>query len=134
MKLSVHLNFDGQCRAAFRTYQRLLGGRMTALMTYGDSPMADKVPLEWRDRIVHAAMELEQGRILGADVPPESYVAPQGFALTLTVAGVERAVQLFSALAEGGTIRMPLQKTFWAASYGLLVDRYGVPWEINCPG
>jgi PhnB protein len=131
MQLSVHLNFDGQCAAAFRQYQRLFGGKLATLMTYGESPMADKVPVEWRDRIVHATLQLDGMELMGADVAPESYAAPQGFAVVLNVDGVERARELFGALAEGGTLRLPFQKTFWSAGYGLLVDRFGVPWEIN---
>jgi PhnB protein len=132
MRLSVHLSFDGQCATAFRFYEKRLGGKLTTLMSYGDSPMADKVPVEWRERIVHATLELESTQLMGADVSPESYVTPQGFAVTLSVAGVERGREVFGALAEGGTLRMPFQKTFWSPGYGMLVDRFGVPWEISC--
>ena len=131
MQLSVHLNFDGQCAAAFRQYHRLLGGKLSTLMTYGESPMADKVPVEWRDRIVHATLHVDGMELMGADVAPESYTTPQGFAVVLNVPDVERARELFGSLAEGGTLRLPFQKTFWSTGYGLLVDRYGVPWEIN---
>jgi len=131
MQLSVHLNFDGQCAAAFRQYHRLLGGNLVTLMSYGESPMADKVPVEWRDRIVHATLQLEGMQLMGADVAPESYTAPQGFAVVLSLKDVDRARLLFGSLAEGGTLRLPFQKTFWSPGYGLLVDRYGVPWEIN---
>ncbi len=134
MQLSVHLNFDGQCAAAIRQYHRLLGGRIVTLMRYGESPMADKVPVEWRDRIVHATLELEGMQLMGADVAPESYVAPQGFAVVLRIPNVDRARELFGSLAEGGTLRLPFQKTFWSPGYGLLVDRFGVPWEINSDG
>ena len=132
LQLSVHLSFDGQCAAAFRQYQRLLGGELVTLMTYGESPMADRVPVEWRDRIVHATLRLDGMELMGADVAPESYMTPQGFAVVLNIHGVERARVLFGELAEGGTLRLPFQKTFWSPGYGLLVDRYGVPWEINC--
>ncbi len=131
MQLSVHLNFDGQCAAAFRMYQRLLGGKLGTLMTYGESPVAGKVPVDWRDRIVHATLSLDGMELMGADVAPESYTTPQGFAVVLNIPDVERARVLFGSLAEGGTLRLPFQKTFWSPGYGLLVDRYGVPWEIN---
>jgi PhnB protein len=131
MQLSVHLNFDGQCAAAFRRYQQLLGGKLVTLMSYGESPMADKVPVEWRDRIVHATLRLDGVELMGADVAPDSYEPPRGFAVVLNIEGVEKARELFGSLAEGGTLRLPFQKTFWSPGYGLLVDRYGVPWEIN---
>jgi PhnB protein len=132
MQLSVHLSFDGHCAAAFRDYQRRLGGKLITLMSYGESPMVDKVPVEWRERIVHARLEFAGMHLTGSDVPPESYVAPQGFFVTLNVPGVERGRELFGTLAEGGVLRLPFQKTFWSPGYGLVVDRYGVPWEINC--
>jgi len=131
MQLSVHLNFDGQCAAAFRRYQQLLGGKLVTLMSYGESPMADKVPVEWRGRIVHATLRLDGVDLMGADVAPDSYEPPQGFAVVLSINGVEKARELFGSLAEGGTLRLPFQKTFWSPGYGLLVDRFGVPWEIN---
>jgi PhnB protein len=134
MRLSVHLSFDGNCATAFRHYERLLGGKLITLMSYGDSPLVDKVPVDWRERIVHAKLELEGLELMGADVSPDSYVVPQGFAVTLSVKDVELARELFGALADGGTMRLPFQKTFWSAGYGLLVDRFGVPWEINCEG
>ena len=65
-------------------------------------------------------------------MPPESHVTPQGFAVTLTIKGVDRGREIFGTLAEGGTVRMPFQKTFWSPGYGMVVDRYGVPWEISC--
>src|SRR6187399_2919153 len=107
LQLSVHLSFDGHCAAAFRHYQRLLGGELVTLMTYGESPMADRVPVEWRDRIVHATLRIDGMELMGADVAPESYMTPQGFAVVLNIHDVERARVLFGELAEGGTLRLP---------------------------
>jgi len=133
MRITAHLVFDGQCEAAFRAYERILGGKLKTLLTYGASPMAGQVPPQMRDKIVHATLELEDQELAGADVPPsQDYRRPQGFFVVLSLADLAKAEEIFRRLAEGGSVQMPLQKTFWAAGFGVLVDRFGVPWEINC--
>jgi PhnB protein len=113
-------------------YERLLGGKITTMLTYGDSPMAEQVQPEWRKRIVHATLEWNDYTLLGADMMPDDYERPQGFFVTVSVDGLERAKLLFEGLAEGGVVRLPFQETFWSQGFGVLIDRFGVPWEINC--
>jgi len=132
VRISPHLMFDGQCRDAFAAYQKILGGNMTTLLTYGESPMAAQVDRQWHDRIVHATLELGSIELTGADVLPQDYRKPQGFFVTLSVEGQARASEIFEALAEGGEIRLAFQSTFWSPGFGVLVDTYGIPWEINC--
>jgi len=131
MKLSPHLMFDGQCRAAFERYQQLLGGEL-GMLTFGDSPMAADVDSRWHDRIIHATLTIGDIELAGADVLPADYATPQGFAVILALDDPAQARKLFDGLAAGGTIRYPYQQTFWAAGFGVLVDEFGVPWEINC--
>ena len=132
MKLSPHLSFDGQCEAAFRFYERSIGGKLVYMLTYGNSPMAEQVPLEWREKIVHATLMAGNYALLGADVLPEQYEKPKGSQLVLSVDDPLEAERIFAALAENGAVHMSLQKTFWAARFGALVDQFGVAWEINC--
>ena len=132
MRFSVHLCFDGQCEEAFRTYQQVLGGQLVTLLKYGDSPLAAQTPIEWQNRILHATLNLGVYELLGADLPSTEYGRPQGFFVTLSLSDFAKAQHIFAALAEGGEIKMPFQPTFWAAGFGVLVDRFGVPWEINC--
>ena len=132
MKLSPHLSFDGQCEAAFRFYERSIGGKLVYMLTYGNSPMAEQVPLEWREKIVHATLMAGNYALLGADVLPEQYEKPKGSQLVLSVDEPLEAERIFAALAENGAVHMSLQKTFWAARFGALVDQFGVAWEINC--
>lgn len=132
MRFSAHLCFDGQCEEAFRTYQQVLGGQLVTLLKYGESPLAGQTLPAWRDRILHATLDLGEYELLGADTPPTEYERPQGFFVTLSLRDLAQAQRIFAALAEGGEIKMPLQQTFWAAGFGVLVDRFGVPWEINC--
>ncbi len=131
MRITAHVSFDGQCREAFVAYQRILGGNLTTLMTYGESPIAASVDAKWHGRILHATLELDGAELNGADVLPQDYRRPQGFSVTLSISGVERARDIFAALAEGGEVHMPFQATFWSPGFGVLVDRFGTPWEIN---
>ncbi len=132
MQLNPHLSFNGQCQEAFKFYQQCLGGNMQSMMTHGDSPMADQVPSEWRDKILHATLIVGETTLMGADVPPDSYKEPRGFSITIQINDPADAERIFRALSEGGTVTMPLQETFWAARFGMVVDRFGIPWMVNC--
>jgi PhnB protein len=131
MQISIHLWFDGQCEVAFGFYQRLLGGEITTMMKYADSPLADTVEPRWRDRILHATLRLGDQELLGADVMPQDYARPQGFSALLSLPGLAEAKRVFDALAHAGSIQMPLQETFWSEAFGVVTDRFGVPWEIS---
>ena len=128
-----YLNFDGQCEAAFKFYEQHLGGKIEAMIPFGDSPMADRVPAERRNQILHASLVLGAGaKVLGSDAQPEYFEKPQGFYATLNVSDAAAAECIFNALADKGAVRMPLQPTFWAARFGMVVDQFGIPWMINC--
>jgi PhnB protein len=132
VRISPHLCFDGQCEAAFRAYHQILGGAIVTMLKYGDSPMAIQVEPRWHDRIVHATLQFGELELTGVDVFPHDYQRPQGFFVTLTISELAKAKQIFISLSEGGEIRLPFQTTFWSAGFGVLIDRFGVPWEINC--
>jgi PhnB protein len=132
MSLSCHLTFDGQCEEAFRSYERLLGAKTVTMLEYGKSPMATQFPPHWQRRIMHATLVLDDAQeLLGSDAFPDGYETPRGFAVTLAIADPARAKQIFASLAEGGRVQVPLQETFWSPGYGHLVDRFGIPWEVN---
>jgi len=132
MRISPHLCFDGQCEEAFRYYHNVLGGTIVTMLTYGASPLAPQTPRELHARIVHATLELDGIELTGVDVPPSEYHRPQGFFVTLTIAEPADARRIFQSLSVGGTILMQYQQTFWSAGFAVLVDRFSVPWEINC--
>jgi PhnB protein len=132
MEISPYLNFDGQCAAAFKLYEKVLGGKIVGLQTHGESPMAEQVPPEWRSKVLHARLEVGKAVLMGSDVPPPHYVKPQGFGVSLSVDKPEEAERIFNALADGATVQMPIQKTFWSVRFGMLVDRFGIPWMVNC--
>jgi len=131
MRISPHLCFDGQCREAIQLYQKLLGGTIQTMLTYGESPMASSTDPGWHDRIVHATLVLDEIELTGVDMMPGSYRRPQGFFVTLTVDEATRAKDIFGSLSQGGTIQVPFEKTFWSPGFGVLVDRFSIPWEIN---
>ena len=132
MQLNPYLLFNGQCEAAFRFYERCLGGRIVAMMPHAGTPAEGQVPPEWRDKIIHARLVVGDQVLMGSDAPPDHFEKPQGFSVTLGIDNPIEAERLFNALAENGTVRMPIQQTFWAERFGMLVDRFGIPWMINC--
>ena len=132
MQLNPYLLFDGRCEEAFAFYEKVLGGKIKAMMTYEGSPAADNVAPEWRKKIMHATLEVGGEPLMGSDASPTHYAEPKGFSVSLSPNKVADAERIFNALADGGKVVMPLQQTFWAARFGMLTDRYGIPWMINC--
>jgi PhnB protein len=132
MQLNPYLTFNGKCEAAFKFYEQCLRGKIEIMMTHGDSPMAQQVPSEWRNKIIHARLTVGDNVLMGSDAPPERYEEMKGFSVSLSVDDPAEAERIFNALVANGTVRMPLQKTFWAVRFGMLVDQFGVPWMVNC--
>jgi PhnB protein len=132
MKLNPLLSFSGQCEAAFKFYERCFGGSIVTMLTYGNSPQAGAVPEEWREKIAHATLAIGDTILMGGDVRSEQYQQPAGFHVLIGIDDPLDAERIFKALAEEGTVQMPLQATYWAARFGVLVDRFGIPWAINC--
>ncbi|MGA7524706.1 MAG: VOC family protein [Acidobacteriaceae bacterium] len=130
MKIQPYLNFSGNCEEAFRTYERVLGGQLRGLFTFGNSPMAAKYP-EWANKVMHVSLAVGDQVILGSDVPPEYFQKAQGLAVCLDLPDAETAERVYPELSEGGDVRMPLQETFWAKRYAHFTDRFGTPWMIN---
>jgi PhnB protein len=132
MQLNPYLTFDGQCEAAFKFYEKVLGGKIEAMMTYGSSPMAEQTPADWRNKIMHARLTVGDKMLMASDAPPDRREAMKGFSVTISLDDPGQAERIFHALSEKGTVQMPIQQTFWAARFGMLVDQFGTPWMINC--
>jgi PhnB protein len=105
-----------------------------AMISHGDSPIAGEVPAEWHPRIMHAHLVADEVVLMGGDRPPGSEEAPRGFCVSLHVDSAEEAGRIYGALLEGGAVAMPMERTFWAERFGMLVDRYGTPWMVNYEG
>jgi PhnB protein len=132
MEMSPYLLFNGDCEAAFKFYAQQLDGRIEALLTHEGTPAANDVPAEWRSKILHARMTINGQALMASDAPPGRYQQPQGFSVSLSLKDAVKGERVFNVLAEGGKVCMPFQKTFWAAGFGMVTDRFGVPWMINC--
>lgn len=132
MQFHSYLVFDGDCREAFEFYADVFGGAVEAMQTHGDSPIADEVAPDWHDRILHASLYVGDALLMGSDAPPDRFERPQGFSVSVSVDDAAEAERVYHALADGGRETMPLGETFWATRFGMLVDRYGVPWMVSC--
>jgi PhnB protein len=134
MKWNAYLTFSGNCADAFRYYERVLGGKIVAMMSHGEMPAESQaqMPPTYKNLIMHARLIAGDNVLMGSDAPPERFEKPQGFSVAIQVDEPTEAERIFAALADNGTVRMPLQETFWAVRFGMLVDRFGIPWMVNC--
>lgn len=132
MKLVTYLAFDGQCEAAFKHYEKVLGGKILMLMRGADAPPGIPVPPEARDRIMHARLAVGDELLMGGDAPPGRGCHPQGFSAHIKVDTPADAERIFRELGAGGSVMMPIAESFWARRFGMLTDRFGIPWMVNC--
>src|SRR5579872_802818 len=132
MELNAYLNFDGRCEAAFKFYEKCLGGKIVSMSTFGSTPAGAYMPADWSNKIMHAHLAVGDTALYGADAPPDRYNRPEGFAVSIQAKQPAEADEVFRALAENGNVTMPIQKTFWAARFGMLTDQFGIPWMVNC--
>lgn len=133
MQLNPYLFFNGQCEEAFKFYATCLKGKIEAMLTHEGTPAEAHVPAEWRTKIMHARLMVDGQALMGSDDPTGKYEPPKSFSVSLQINDPAEADRVFQALAEKGNINMPIQETFWAIRFGMLVDRFGIPWMINCP-
>jgi PhnB protein len=128
----IGLHFDGRCESALRLYERCFHAKVKFMLRWSQSPMAGDAPPEWQEKIFHASLAIGDTTIAAADVLPAQYHSPQGFSIVLNLKDPDEADRLFAALSENGTVRMPLQETFWALRFASVIDQFGIPWDINC--
>jgi PhnB protein len=120
---------DGRCREAFTRYQEILGGELE-IMTGADMPPDPDGP-DMTDLVMHAALTVGDGMLLGSDDPTGDGGPMAGMAVHLTVSDADEAERIFSALAEDGQVTMPIAEVFWSPRFGMCVDAFGVPWMIS---
>lgn len=132
MQFTPHFAFDGRCEEAFRFYQACLGGDLPILMRYRDTPYAEQAPPDWQDKIIHGRLMVGEATLTGSDAPPSRHVAPGGTMTMLRLDTPEEADRVFAALSDGATIDMPIAETFFAYRFGMLHDRFGIPWMVIC--
>ena len=132
MQISPYLSFKGDCEAAFKCYESCLDGQRLDIFRYAGTPLAAQVPADWGDKVMHGSLTVGDQVLMGGDVAPGSYQQPKGFTLSIQIKSTAEAERIFHELGNDGTVVLPLEKTFWAARFGMLVDRFGIPWQINC--
>jgi PhnB protein len=132
MQLNSYLHFSGQCEEAFKFYEKCLGGKIDAVFPYEGTPGSEQMSPEWRRKIVHARMTVGDQVLMGMDAPPPRYLKPQGFNVNIAFKTAAEGKKIFEALAEKGQVVMPFGPTFWAEGFGMAVDRFGIPWMVNC--
>lgn len=132
MQISPYLMFNGDCEEAFKFYEQALGGEIVELMKFAGSPAAEHAPPDWGDKVMHASIKIDDQVLMASDAPPGQYAKPQGITVAIGLSDRDKGERVFNALAEGGTVQMPFEKTFWASGFGMCTDRFGIPWMVNC--
>ena len=134
MQIETYLTFGGECEQAMEFYKRCLGGEITGLMRYEGSPMDNaQLPAEWKKKVMHSTFECEGARLMASDgMPGQPKPTYSGFSVSLFVPGdASKAKRAFEALSEGGKVTMPFAPPFWGGHFGMLTDRFGIPWMVS---
>jgi PhnB protein len=134
MQVQPYLFFEGRCEEALQYYSRHLGAKVEMLMRYKDSPEPPPPGMNTpADKVMHASVRIGDTVLLASDGHCSGKPQFGGFSLSLTASDDAEAKRIFNALADGGEVRMPLSSTFFASSFGMLTDRYGVAWMVYKP-
>jgi len=132
MQLDTYLFYNGDCAAALELYQAAFGAQIATLVRFRDAPDGGNAPPDWQDKIMHAVFCVGPNAIMVSDgrygQPRKDY---SGFMLSIAAEDAQSGERIFNMLAEGGNILTPWQSTFWTQGFGMLTDRFGVPWLIN---
>ena len=138
MKIVTSLSFQGQCREAFEFYAKVLGGKITAAMPYGDAPPGMGMPDtgdKYKNWLMHCWLDVGDQALMGADMDtawaPNVDKPKNGFDVTLHTNDKAEGQRWFEQLAAGGKAVMPFSETFWSPGFGSLIDKFGVPWMVN---
>lgn len=130
--LDSYLFFNGNCADAMRFYEKTIGGKMDVMMTYGDAPEPNACTDKDRGRIMHACLIVDGRMLMASDTPADQPAHPSGgFALALNYPTADEARRIFDALAGGGKVMMPMAKTFWTETFGMLTDKFGTHWMVG---
>jgi PhnB protein len=132
MRVNPYLTFNGNCEEAFKFYAKVLNAKIDAMVPHAGTPAEEHVSPEWRSKIMHACMSIGDTKLMASDASSEHFDESKGISVALHPKTPAEAERIFSALSEGGTVKMPIQETFWATRFGMLTDRFGTPWMINC--
>jgi PhnB protein len=133
MPIEPYLFFNGRCEEAVEFYKKALGAEVLMLMRYKESPEPPPpgmMPPGWENKIMHTSLRVGNTTVMASDGCSEG-TNFQGFSLSISVANDAEAKRVFTALTDGGQVKMPLGKTFWSPCFGMVVDRFGVGWMVT---
>ena len=132
MKVQAYVSFGGRCEEALEFYKKSVGAEVTGLIRWKDSPdPAMKSPPGYEEKIMNASFRIGDTELMADDGMGEKHAEFKGMTLAIEVADDAEAKRVFTALGQGGTVQMALMKTFWTSSFGMLTDKFGVPWMVN---
>jgi PhnB protein len=130
MQVQPYLFFDGRAEEAIEFYQRTLGAKVEMLLRFKDAPEPGHTPPGAENKVMHCSLRIGEATVMASDGHCHGKPAFQGFGLSLTAADVAEAERLFNALADGGQVNQPLVETFFSPRFGMVADRFGVPWMV----
>jgi PhnB protein len=133
MQVNPYLFYNGNCETALKFYEKALGAKIEAILTYEGGPDEMQIPPDYKKKVMHAKITIDGAAIMASDAPPGHFHPPQGFSVSLQVEDPADAERRFKALSEGGTVNLPFGKTFFSKGFGMCVDKFGAPWMVNCP-
>jgi len=133
MAINPYLFFAGNCKEAFEFYAKVLNGKIEAMLPHAGTPAEEHVPAEWRDKIMHAYLKAGDNILMASDAAPAYQKPMQGISVSIQIPEPKEAERVFKELSEGGNITMPMDETFFAQRFGMLTDKFGTPWMVNCP-
>ena len=132
MKVQAYITFGGRCEEALEFYTKSIGAEVSGLMRWKESPEPDmKGPPGWEEKVMNAAFRIGESQLMADDGMGDKPAEFKGMTLAIEVADDAEARRVFTALGEAGNVTMPLMKTFWTSSFGMLTDKFGVPWMVN---
>jgi len=143
MTVQPYLFFAGTCEEAFTFYEKALHGKIVEMHRFSDMPPpppgseagcggpSPEQLAAMSDKIMHVSLAVDDQIIMGSDNPEDAVGGFKGFSISLGFQSVERGHEVFDALSEGATVTMPFGETFWAKGFGMLTDKFGVPWMVN---
>ena len=137
MKIEPYLFFNGRCEEAVEFYRKAVGAKVEALIRFNESPEPPNpecpVPPGWEAKVMHGAFRIGETLVMASDGHGGGPAEFRGFELSITVKDAAEATKAFDALADGGQVQAPLSPTFFASSFGKVVDRFGVMWMVIAP-
>jgi PhnB protein len=133
MQINPYLFYNGNCEAAFKFYEKVLGAKIEMMLRNEEAPADMPSPPERKKQIMHGRISIDGQALMGSDAPPDHFHKPQGFSVSLTVNDPAEAERKFKALSEGGSVNMPFGKTFFSKGFGMCSDQFGIPWMVFSP-